>query len=994
MKKDTSFVLERTQRDLQKCQEQLTTLQTLLNSSLDVVCSIDRDGRFVHVSAAATNVWGYEPQELVGKSYMELVVPQDRLKTIAAADSIMSGVDVTSFENNYAKKDGAVVPMLWSARWSESEQIMYCVAKDATTIRKAKQQKDLLDRRLSRAYKLANIAWWEYDIASQTYTSSDEIFEMYGLPVPENNQNSLEEFLSLVHPDDRLRLQNDLASTCQDTYINYEHRIVKPSGEVIYVIHYSEMIRNKEGHPVALHGTTKDITIRKLYQLRLEESEKRLQHYSHRLSTILESIGDGFFAVDQDWTVTYWNRKAEELLGRKREDMIGKNLWQVYKDVISPTFFAESHRAVDENQAAQFEEYFTPANRWIEVAAYPSGEGLSVYLKDISERKWQEKALHLANERFELAAMATSDALWDWDVLNDTCYFNEGFTSLFGHTNITDFIYNNWMDNIHASEKEMVLASLSHALQDTGVSQWQHEYRFRRQNGSIAHVLDRGFINRDEEGKAVRMVGSMQDITKLKEAETEMKKLSIVAKETPNVVIITDPEDRITWVNKAFTDITEFSFEEALGKNPGKLLQGPRTSQRTKRYLHRCVEKKQPFHCEIINYSKSGREYWMEIKGQPLFDESGKLQQFFAIQTDITARKEADALIRLSEEKYRLLFYSSPRPMWTFHADSFQIVDVNKAALDLYGYSREEFLALTVPDLKPPHETPELIASVQSLKNRKINHFEKVVQLRKKNGETFYFELTSFALQLSTGLHLMVSGTDMTEKLQLQQKVIAEKILAQKQIARAIIHAQETERSEIGKELHDNVCQLLTTAKLYIENIRHMPEQQEAFTKKGLDLLVKSINEIRYLSRQLVSPVSAAMDFEASVTELINHYQAMNLFEIRFDYKANIEQADKDLKTSIVRILQEQFNNTVKYAKASVVSVGISNSDDVLKLQYSDNGIGFDPGTAKKGIGLANIKHRAGAYRGIVNLQTGIGQGCRMEIIFPLKEQSDAVCFA
>ncbi len=111
---------------------ELHQLRNLLNSSLDVICSIDADGCFVYASAAAEKIWGYKPEELTGKKYIDLVVEEDRPKTIAAAEAIMSGINVTNFENRYIRKDESFVPIVWSATWNEQEKIMYCVAKDAT----------------------------------------------------------------------------------------------------------------------------------------------------------------------------------------------------------------------------------------------------------------------------------------------------------------------------------------------------------------------------------------------------------------------------------------------------------------------------------------------------------------------------------------------------------------------------------------------------------------------------------------------------------------------------------------------------------------------------------------------------------------------------------------------------------------------------------------------------------------------------------------------
>jgi len=112
----------------------LSALQKLLDSSVDVICSVDIEGRFITINAACKKLWGYEPEELVGKHYIDLVVKGDKEATCRVALEIMNGSETTSFENRFVRKDGSVVPVLWSARWDADEQIMYSIAKDATEI--------------------------------------------------------------------------------------------------------------------------------------------------------------------------------------------------------------------------------------------------------------------------------------------------------------------------------------------------------------------------------------------------------------------------------------------------------------------------------------------------------------------------------------------------------------------------------------------------------------------------------------------------------------------------------------------------------------------------------------------------------------------------------------------------------------------------------------------------------------------------------------------
>jgi two-component system sensor histidine kinase/response regulator len=114
----------------QKLQTALETNERILAQSLDVICTIDREGRFVRVSAAAEQVWKYRPETLIGRRYMDLVHPEDRPETERIAANIVAGKAVRAFENRYLCRDGSVVPIIWSAHWSAADQLMYCVARD------------------------------------------------------------------------------------------------------------------------------------------------------------------------------------------------------------------------------------------------------------------------------------------------------------------------------------------------------------------------------------------------------------------------------------------------------------------------------------------------------------------------------------------------------------------------------------------------------------------------------------------------------------------------------------------------------------------------------------------------------------------------------------------------------------------------------------------------------------------------------------------------
>lgn len=258
-----------------------------------------------------------------------------------------------------------------------------------------------------------------------------------------------------------------------------------------------------------------------------KKAEEELQKAYDEKHNILESIGDAFFAVDKNWVVTYWNKEAENLVGRKREDLIGKNLWDLFPDVIDKDFYHQYHLAMETGEIVSFEKYHPTLKKWFEVATYPSEKGLSVYFKDVTLRKEADVRLLQANERFEKVTEATNDAIWDYDVLNNHLFWGKGFYTLFGYNeDETKPSFDLLVSLIHEEDREHFIMQVNKYLADPKLKDWHEEYRFLKADGSFAFVVDRAKFLRDNQGKVIRVIGAMSDVTEQKKYEAKIKLLN------------------------------------------------------------------------------------------------------------------------------------------------------------------------------------------------------------------------------------------------------------------------------------------------------------------------------------------------------------------------------------------------------------------------------------------------------------------------------------
>ena len=196
-----------------------------------------------------------------------------------------------------------------------------------------------------------------------------------------------------------------------------------------------------------------------------------------------------------------------------------------------------------------------------------------------------------------------------------------------------------------------------------------------------------------------------------------------------------------------------------------------------------------------------------------------------------------------------------------------------------------------------------------------------------------------------------------------------------------MIAVQEREREWIGRELHDNVNQVLTTVKLYLEMASK--EDINPLIPRSMQLVNNSITEIRYLSHQLSAPTLGTRSLVDSINALIETVALSNQLEFEFDF-TGYTTVVMSQKLALYRILQEQLNNIVKHAQATNVWISLTGKDNKVILTVRDNGKGFDATTRSSGMGINNIISRAKVFDGTVHIEAAPQKGCLLTVSIPI----------
>jgi PAS domain S-box-containing protein len=350
---------------------------------------------------------------------------------------------------------------------------------------------------------------------------------------------------------------------------------------------------------------------------------------------------------------------------------------------------------------------------------------------------------------------------------------------------------------------------------------------------------------------------------------------------------------------------------------------------------------------------------------------------------ELTSKEGFKEALLISQHNFTQLFNAGYTAKWIYDTASFQILFANDAAIKQYGYSGEEFLNMTMMDISTKEDIPEIRLYNEFMK-ASSEPFSIVNFNQKRSREIILVETTYINIQYNGQAAILVSASDISGKIKLEKKISLFKIAHQQDITRAALNGQEKERDQIGKELNENINQLLATAKMYLGLSRSKGELKLNFIDQAENLLLKAIDEVRSLSNSLVPATMNLFGFKDTMQDLINGYLVTPTCQIELNMGEDFENTDQEMLITLFRVIQEYLDYIQKLTQAKNIQIGLSNSDRIT-LSIIDDGKSLDPTLNGSGIGMTNIINRVKLYNGSVKMSSKDQQGNTLMISIPTK---------
>jgi two-component system cell cycle sensor histidine kinase/response regulator CckA len=447
-----------------------------------------------------------------------------------------------------------------------------------------------------------------------------------------------------------------------------------------------------------------------------------------RTAEILESIQDGFVALDREFRFTYVNHAAEILIAKPKTELLGKNAWGVYPELLGTIAEANGRRALSERRPLRFEYYHRVLNRWADVSVYPAiGGGLLLYFREVTGEKDAQAASRENEERYRFELEAANVGTWEWNIATGEDRWSDNMESLHGmppgsfQGTIQDM-----MRTVHPEDRHMVSHKIRRAIDSR--EQYEVEYRIIGQDGKVGWIEAKGRVIYDQHtGQPLRMIGIGTNITERKAAEMALRdseaRFRTLAKNAPVGIFQLDSEGSCVFVNEYWNTRAGMTCEESI--NDGWLRAvHPDDRDHVLRVRSEAIGRGQPYAVTYRIETPDGNLSWAETSAVPIRNDAGEVTGYIGTVIDVTEHKLwENNLERANKQVSDVL--ESITEMFIAVDYEWRFTYANRPTLEKLGKQLEEILGKNIRESCPMFAATNLQAQFERVMTDRVPvHFE------------------------------------------------------------------------------------------------------------------------------------------------------------------------------------------------------------------------------------------------------------------------------
>jgi PAS domain S-box-containing protein len=591
-------------------------------------------------------------------------------------------------------------------------------------------------------------------------------------------------------------------------------------------------------------------------------------------------------------------------------------------------------------------------------------------------------SLEESNLRYEYMSKATSEAIWDWDIVSGRVFQGIGFNKLFKYDITLNYIdVNDWKNRIHPNDFDEVMNSINTVLQSKEEN-WRCEYRVKKADGDYAMVNDSGYVIRDENAKPIRMVGAVLDITKQKEEEINRLLFQSVVTNTHDAILITEAKqgDPIVYVNEAFSALTGYTLNEVRGKNP-KFLQGPESNTDAILQIRNSLSSGEATEVQTINYKKNGKKYWVSISLIPIRNKTQNITHWVAIERDVTQIHLMNEDMNTQKKFMEDILGNIPTDIAVFD-NKHKYIFLNKYAVAdpeirrwLIGKDDFDYCAFKGIDNALAENRRNLF--LKTIKNKTNSQF--VDEHIDKKGEKHYVLRNLFPHFENNKLQFVIGyGIDITER-KLIEIQLSDALQSIKKTNTELEQFAYVASHDLQEPLRMVTSFLTQLEKKYSDKLDERAKEYIHFAVDGakrMRQIILDLLEFSRVGRQY------ELQKEIDVNEIIQEIELLHHQQI-IEKHATINIKNLPIifahRTPLRQVFQNIIGNSLKYNNEGVapeINIEAIPLKDRWQFKISDNGIGIEPEYYDKIFEIFQRLHNKDEYSG-----TGIGLAITKKII-------------